>query len=190
MLEFILKLDYWLFSQINYVFTHPLADIFFVWITDLHKTSNFKFVAIPLVFFFYFKKYKRQGITYFIFLILALSVSDFVGGKVKHLFERPRPVNNADVSVQQRTSAGSYAFYSNHTSNMFTFASYTSIFFPVMKVPLFALAAAVAYSRVYNGVHYPSDVIAGAIIGLLWASIFIYLVKKVIDWNVARKVEP
>lgn len=185
MLEFLLKADFWLFSQINSVYTSQITDLFFVWITDLNKTIYFKFLIL-FVFFFFFKKFKRQGITYFIFLCLAISVSDFAGGKVKHYFERPRPGNNEDLSVEQRTHAGHYSFYSNHSSNMFTFATYTSYFFPAAKIPLFALAAAVAYSRVYVGVHYPSDALAGMLIGLLWGFIFYRLVMKLISYYMAR----
>ncbi len=188
MLEFLLKADFWLFTQINSVYTSDVADLFFVWITGLNKTIYFKFM-IPVVLFLFYKKYKREGVTYFIFLCLAVSVSDFVGGKVKHVYERPRPEQNIELNSIQRTDAGSYAFYSNHSSNMFTFATYTSYFFPAASIPLFTLAAAVAYSRVYVGVHYPSDILAGMLVGLLWGFVFYRLVMKLVSYYMARKVE-
>ena len=71
---------------------------------------------------------------------------------------------------------------------MFTFASYTSNFFPVAKVPLLVLAGLVAYSRVYNGVHYPTDILGGLIMGLFWGYVFTMLVRKLQQWLTARKV--
>ena len=61
---------------------------------------------------------------------------------------------------------------------MFTFATYTTVFFPVAAVPCYALAIIVAYSRVYNGVHYPSDVMAGAFMGIIWGLAFSALAKR------------
>jgi undecaprenyl-diphosphatase len=61
---------------------------------------------------------------------------------------------------------------------MFTFATYTSSFFPVARVPLFILAATVSYSRIYDGVHYPSDVFAGGFMGILWGLLFSKIAKR------------
>jgi undecaprenyl-diphosphatase len=187
MLELIAKLDYWLLNQINSVFTCPAADSFFLWITDLHKTIFFKAVLVPLVFILFVRKFKRTGITYFIFLILAVSVSDFAGGRIKHIPERARPGENKELSISVKSPAGGFSFYSNHASNMFTFATYTSYFFPQARIALFALAATVGYSRMYNGVHYPSDVLTGALMGWLWGTLFIFIVQKLKAWMDSRK---
>jgi undecaprenyl-diphosphatase len=189
MLEFLLQLDYKLFHFINFDLGTNWGDVFFVWITDLHKTSYFKFIAIPLVLSIFVHKYKRVGITYFLFLFLALGVSDFAGAKVKHAFERARPFQNSQISVIQRTRAGHYSFYSNHTSNMFTFATFTSYFVPPLRIAVFTIATAVAISRVYNGVHYPSDVLAGMLAGILIGSIFTRLVEKLIAKISQRKAQ-
>lgn len=187
MFEFLLQLDYRLFQVINFDLSTSWGDIFFPWITDLHKTKYFGFIVVPLFLFIFVKKFKRIGITYFLFLILALSVSDFVGAKVKNGFERPRPSDNAELSVVQRTTAGHFSFYSNHTSNMFTFAAYTGSFIPQLKAPLLIIATAVGYSRVYNGVHYPSDVLFGAIAGLIWGPLFAFFSRKLNEYLQKRK---
>lgn len=190
MLDFIVKLDYWLFSQINSVFTCSVADVIFFHLTDLHKTLLFKVAALPLMIFFFYKKFGRMGVTNFIFLLLALSMSDFSGGVIKSYYGRPRPANNPDITAVVRSDAGHFSFYSNHASNMFTFASYTSTFFPAAKIPLFILAGLVGYSRIYNGVHYPLDVFGGMVMGLFWGYLFSYLVRKLQAWIVAPKVDP
>lgn len=187
MFEFLINLDYKLFSLINSEWTASFTDSFFVWITDLHKTPYFKFIAIPLVLGIFIKKFKRVGITYFIFLLLTISVSDFIGAKVKRAFERARPVNNEQLQVIQRSHAGHFSFYSNHASNMFAFAQYVSAFVPPLRLTVFTLATLVAYSRVYNGVHYPTDVFAGALVGLFWGWVMSSAIKKLVLYLEARK---
>lgn len=182
MLTEILHFDYWLLTQINSVLSFAWGDIFFPWITDLHKTPYFKLIVIPLVLALFLKKYRAQGLALFMILLLAVGFSDFVGGRVKHLPQRERPFENSELQVIKRSDAGGYSFYSNHSSNMFTFASYSSTFLPQLRIPLFLIAGAVAYSRVYDGVHYPSDVLAGSLLGLLWGLLFSKLGLKVLEY--------
>ena len=63
------------------------------------------------------------------------------------------------------------SFPSGHAAAAFAFATGVGHTLPVAAVPLRALAALVAYSRVHTGVHYPSDVVAGALIGATLAQL-------------------
>jgi len=187
MLKFIIDLDYLILNQINTVFTCSALDVFFFWITDLHKTAYFGIIAIPLIAFLFIKKYKREGIVLFLMLVLTLGISDFVGAKVKTAVSRNRPEFNTEIKINQRSDAGHYSFYSNHASNMFAFATYTSQLLPQIKVPLYAVATLVAYSRVYNGVHYPSDVLAGGLMGSVWGLFSAALAKRLLSFIKNRK---
>lgn len=187
MLEFLLNIDYWVLNQVNSVITHPYLDDLFFWITDLHKTTYFKILVIPLVAFLFIKKFKREGLSLVLILFLSLAVNDFVGGKVKRIVMRERPENNLSIAVIKRSDAGSFSFYSNHAANMFTFATYTGQFIPQIRIPLFALATLVAYSRIYNGVHYPSDVVAGGMMGCSWGLLFSLLASKMLRYLRSRK---
>ena len=61
--------------------------------------------------------------------------------------------------------AGGYSFPSNHSLNNFAAAFFFYKLYPNLKIPLFIAASLIALSRVYLGVHYPSDILGGAIIG-------------------------
>jgi len=193
MLNFLINLDYTIFFQINSVLTHSVLDRFFFWITDLHKMTYFKIIIIPLVAFLFIKKHKREGFSFFLILILAMGINDFIGAKVKSAFARNRPEFNlklnAEITVNKRSEAGHYSFYSNHASNIFTFATYTSQFIPQIKIPLYAVATLVAYSRVYNGVHYPSDVFAGGLVGYLWGLLASAISKKLLSFVKVRQLK-
>ena len=65
----------------------------------------------------------------------------------------------------------SSSFPSGHTASAFAFATAVTADVPILAVPLFGLATAVGYSRVHTGVHYPADVMAGAILGVAVGSI-------------------
>jgi membrane-associated phospholipid phosphatase len=85
---------------------------------------------------------------------------------LKYAVNRPRPfVTYPDI--EKVGSGGSPSFPSGHTSEAFAFATSVSLFYPKWYViaPSFAWAGAVGYSRIDLGVHYPSDVLSGAILG-------------------------
>ncbi len=187
---FLLKIDYWLFDIINQKGSFELGSSFFPWVTDLNQNLYFKIIAISFFLFFFIKNFKRAGITILLFLVLALSFSDFAGGRVKNHFLRLRPFENSEIYSTQRSPAGSKSFYSNHTSNMFTMAVYTGQFIPALKLPTFLIASLIGYSRIYNGVHYPSDVLAGGLAGSLWGFIFSLLAKKVLRLRKPQKDRP
>ena len=97
---------------------------------------------------------------------LAVGVTSAVANLgVKAAFRRRRPdrADNPDrSSVRMPTST---SFPSGHTASAFAFAFGAAEGIPVLALPLVPLAAAVGYSRVHTGVHYPGDVLAGAVLG-------------------------
>lgn len=105
---------------------------------------------------------KRKGI----YIGEAILVSGLVSTVLKYSINRERPfVTYPDI---EKISGGATpSFPSGHSSDAFATATSLSIAFPKWYVitPSFVWAGAVAYSRMNLGVHYPSDVLAGAIIG-------------------------
>jgi len=85
---------------------------------------------------------------------------------VKPLFARRRPNRSNDIVGRDARMPTSSSFPSGHTASAFAFAAAVTPEIPHLALPLYALASAVGYSRVHTGVHYPSDVMGGAVLGL------------------------
>lgn len=162
-------LDKWLLLKINLDWAHPWLDLFFTSITDYHKTQSFYYVFLPGFLFLLVYLKRKSSALILLFLFLSLGTSDYFGGKIlKPYFERFRPpVAGIDV-VLRAPHFGGYSFPSNHAINIFCAATFLGFCFPRAKYFLFLFAFFIAYSRVYVGVHYPVDVIAGAILGSLF----------------------
>lgn len=84
---------------------------------------------------------------------------------------RPDPIA-ALVPIRRRVRMpGSSSFPSGHSASAFAFATAVSTDVPWLALPIYLLAASVAYSRVHTGAHYPGDVVAGALLGGMSASV-------------------
>jgi membrane-associated phospholipid phosphatase len=101
-----------------------------------------------------------------IYIGASVLTSAIITNILKYSINRPRPYITYPY-IEQVASAGSPSFPSGHTSDAFAFATSVSIAYPrwYVIVPSYVWAGAVAYSRMDLGVHYPSDVLAGALIG-------------------------
>lgn len=121
------------------------------------------------------KDLKEKGI----FIGETFLVSSFITTALKYIVKRDRPFKTYP-EIEKLTLGGSYSFPSGHTSDAFATATSLSITFPKWYViaPAFLWASAVGYSRMDLGVHYPSDVLAGALIGIGSA----YLTHKLNKW--------
>ena len=98
-------------------------------------------------------------------VVIAYFATAALSDGIKLAVDRPRPVDDPLVPVP---TSGS--FPSGHAATSFACAATLAIFLPRRAAVLYVLAALIAYSRVYVGVHYPLDVIAGAALGLLVAT--------------------
>lgn len=101
-----------------------------------------------------------------IFIGETFLVNGFITAALKVAVRRERPYNRYS-DIDRATSAIGYSFPSGHTSTAFSTATSLSMVYPKWYViaPSFVWASAVGYSRLHLGVHYPSDVIAGAVLG-------------------------
>jgi undecaprenyl-diphosphatase len=85
---------------------------------------------------------------------------------VKHLVTRRRPTASTNTEARETRMPRSSSFPSGHAASAFAFAAAVAADVPQLALPLYALATAGWRSRVHTGVHYPSDVLGGAVLGL------------------------
>jgi membrane-associated phospholipid phosphatase len=119
-----------------------------------------------------------------IYIGTTVVVSSLITAILKKTIKEDRP-HTTYPDIQNITSGGSYSFPSGHTSDAFALATSISVAYPKWYIiaPSFTWASAVGYSRMHLGVHYPKDVIAGAIVGSGSA----YLSYKLNKWLFSPK---
>ena len=102
----------------------------------------------------------------------SVLASGIISTLLKHIIERPRPFD-LYPELEKLSAGGSFSFPSGHTADAFAFATAICIAYPrwYIIIPAFTWAGSVGYSRMDLGVHYPSDVMAGVIIGAATAVI-------------------
>ncbi|MFM6934718.1 MAG: phosphatase PAP2 family protein [Flavobacteriales bacterium] len=113
-------------------------------------------------------------------MVESVCVNAFITTALKTTVKRDRPFVTYPF-IDKQTDAGSYSFPSGHTSSAFALATSLSLAFPKWYVvaPAYLYASAAGYSRMHLGVHYPSDVLAGAIVGTGSALLSNYLQHKI-----------
>ena len=96
----------------------------------------------------------------------VILVAESVSGVLKEWADRDRPpISNPDPEPLVELPP-TYSFPSGHATVSFACATVLALAVPRLRAPLFVLAALIAWSRVYVGVHYPFDVLAGAVLGV------------------------
>lgn len=124
----------------------------------------------------------KSGKRLVVSLLLGVGVSDPLSSfGIKSLVARPRPCHGIVSDHLLKGCSDSWSFPSSHAVNIFCAATILSRVYPKAAVPAYSFAAAVGYSRVYIGVHYPLDVIGGAVIGTLLGLGVSWAVLKLCD---------
>ncbi|MCK4403771.1 MAG: phosphatase PAP2 family protein [candidate division Zixibacteria bacterium] len=174
LLEKAVQVDANLFFLLNYKAQNSVFDFFMPILTNLdYWRIPFILLAIFLLVFG-----EKRGRIAVLLLVLGIALSDQVCNSVlKPLVGRVRPCNVLESVHLLVNCTKSFSFPSSHATNIFTGMILFSYVYPKLKIGLLTAAALVAYSRVYVGVHYPFDVVAGVILGILCALTVIVLFK-------------
>jgi undecaprenyl-diphosphatase len=168
-MDFLYSFDLAIFYFINHSLSTGFLDKFFSIITDVNNWYIAYIILAGIAFF----KGRARGKILVVGLILLIIVTDQTGFRIlKELFERVRPCNALTDVITPLGCAGGYSFPSNHALNNFAAATFISRLFPNYKWIVFIVALMIAISRIYLGVHYPSDILAGALIGVIFGYLF------------------
>lgn len=161
-MDLFMRFDTWLFMLVNDAWANPVFDSVMPFLTEF---SNFEIpLALVWVMLMVFggSKGRSVGLALALTLLLTDQVSSHV---VKPLVGRQRPCVTLEEVRLLVGFKNTFSFTSSHAANIFGSATVLSLAYRRWAPAYLTLAAAVGYSRVYVGVHYPFDVICGGLMG-------------------------
>lgn len=179
MIDALLRLDRELFLLLN-GWHHPILDPVMVFFSGRFTWIPLYLLLLGLIVY----RFKWESIRIMLMIAVLISLSDQISVHwFKFPFERLRPCHEPDlqglIHLVTGNCGGRFGFVSSHAANSFALASFVSLllssYYRRIDVIMFGWAFFVSYSRIYLGVHYPGDIIGGALLGWLIG----YLVWKI-----------
>lgn len=158
-------------------------DGLWVFITKLGD-EGFLWIAIGVLLLL-FKKTRWVGATVLTALLINLVMTNLT---LKDLFARPRPFSICEELVTLVPQPSSFSFPSGHTSCSFTAALVLYKMLPKkFGVPAVVLASLIGLSRIYIGVHFPTDVLGGIVVGIIASTLAYHLIQWIRNKIGAKK---
>lgn len=177
-----IRFDHWLFNKINQDWINPVFDIIFSFIRQAEFWIPFYLFLLVLALM----NFGRKGIWWSATLIMTAIISDLCSSTViKNSIFRLRPCRNPDLANQVRVLVNycphSSSFTSSHACNHFAIAFF--IFITLNQTGswrwlLFLWAFIICYAQVYVGVHFPLDILGGALVGSVVGYLMSFFFKK------------
>ncbi len=184
-METLLSLDHNIFFYINNPFHNSFFNIFFG-VLNLFGTW---WVLAPICLSLIYLHNRKKIISDSILLLICAVATGIILHFFKWYIKRPRPLKEFDLLIQQgrivvyyigEKLQGSNSFPSGHTQTAFTAATFLNKFLEKKySFFVFLLAIGVGIARIYSGVHFPSDVVAGVLIGIIPTLIIIKLYRNI-----------
>ena len=190
-MDFFYSIDRAIFLFLNQTLSNPLGDVLWPLITDYDKLWPVR-IVLGAVWLWLLIRGGRRGRTVAIMLVPLLFLSDKLSSSViKEIVGRPRPCHEMNglpivQSIHLLVDCGAgKSFPSSHAVNNFAVATLFSFYYRRWMYAFLGWAFLVALSRPAVGVHYPSDILAGALIGAFVGAFLIWV------WlNIERRFFP
>ncbi len=187
MFETFNHIDQQFFLAINNGLQNPFLD----WLCPILRNQKVWYPLYAILIFLLYKKHKKETLWIVLGAAVLILISDQVSANlIKNLVQRLRPCSDPGFQNQVHllvNCGGGFSFISAHATNHFAIAFFMMGFFETQKrwfVPVaFIWASSIAFSQVYVGVHYPFDVICGAILGSILGYIFSRIIISKLKTN-------
>lgn len=189
MIEYLEKIDHCIVLSVNGRYTPILGQC--MWFL------SGKLTWIPLyILLIFLAKKKLQSISFYwflVFAILSIALSDLTCTHLfKNVFQRYRPSHNTELlpklhlyyqsTKHEFYQGGKFGFVSSHAANFFALAVFVGLvlknYYKYIFLILLFIAVLVSFTRLYLGVHYLSDLIGGALVGIFYAFICFKIFSK------------
>ena len=161
------------FIILNWTHNYFQSEALTIWVLILTDKNTFLWPGVATILAFLYLK-KRQGVLFVLIAIITVLLADGISEKIlKPLIALPRPCHTSDFILNQDNfflnaihCTTSFTFPSTHAVNVFTLATLCAGVFGKTGWVAFLLAIWVGWTRVYLGLHYPSDIFGGMLVGI------------------------
>lgn len=153
------QLDTFLFYKCHYLTNNPIKNTS-VWVS---KTGDGYFYFAIALLLFLFEQQSGSAFFYNALLAFAIEVPIYLG--LKNAFKRNRPFNKLDSFHSHIAPSDKFSMPSGHTAAAFVFATVVAFYYPEFASLAYTWAVLIGFARVFLGVHFPGDIIAGALLG-------------------------
>ncbi|MBI4651186.1 phosphatase PAP2 family protein [Candidatus Desantisbacteria bacterium] len=174
--ELLNKIDRFFFILINKTWHNAFLDIFFTFITE-KKNWILPLLVLVIFLIIYIKK---SRIFLLVGLLSVLITDQLTSNFIKDIIMRPRPFNSIP-DTRLLVSTGNFSFPSSHAANIAGIALLATLYYPKFTYIYWISVFLISYSRIYVGVHYPSDVLAGIFIGIICAWVLFKISKLIVN---------
>ena len=182
MYEFVYTLDRAIFEWLNsWVDVSPFLDwaiVFrstYLWYVVMAAVAMFAAGTV----FTRFRSYRKQNTELFIVAFISAFTARFIITEIiRFFYNRPRPFEVLDGVRQLVNHDGGGSMPSGHASLAFAVATAVAFYYPKTSILFFAAALSISVNRIAAGVHWPSDILGGALVGIGTAWLFRWAWKK------------